>query len=126
MKAVSILVPITAVCYQNEARGTSATKMYATGPTPGVMVWLEAFYDIKSSLLDILNILTGNVCASLDNARPHNVVLTQRALKSVDVLPWSARYPDLSSIDHVWGIIGRELQHHPQPVLTRRVLTQHV
>ncbi|GFW59264.1 uncharacterized protein TNCV_2910101 [Trichonephila clavipes] len=32
----------------------------------------------------------------------------------------------LSSIGHVWDIIERQLQHHPQPALTVTVLTQQV
>ncbi|GBO09500.1 hypothetical protein AVEN_130037-1 [Araneus ventricosus] len=41
-----------------------------------------------------------------DNARPHTDAVTQRSLLSVDVLPWLARSPDLSPIQHVWDIIG--------------------
>ncbi|GBM06331.1 hypothetical protein AVEN_121375-1 [Araneus ventricosus] len=38
------------------------------------------------------------------------------------MLPWPARSPDLSPIEHVWHIIGRQLQRHPQPALTIPVL----
>ncbi|GFT30018.1 uncharacterized protein TNCV_714931 [Trichonephila clavipes] len=38
--------------------------------------------------------------------------------------PWPVISPDLSSIEYVWDIIGRQLQHHPQPSLTVPVLTQ--
>ncbi|GBN30119.1 hypothetical protein AVEN_174379-1, partial [Araneus ventricosus] len=37
--------------------------------------------------------------------------------------PWPARSPDLSAIEHVWDIIVRQLQRHPQPALTVPVLT---
>lgn len=117
-----------------------------TGPTPGVMVWGAISYDSRSTLVVIPNTLTANLYVSLviqpvvlpfmnsiqggvfqqDNARPHTAVVSQRALQSVDMLPWPARSPDLSPIEHVWDIIGRQLQHHPQPALTVPVLTAQV
>ncbi|GFV62544.1 uncharacterized protein TNCV_3867251 [Trichonephila clavipes] len=57
-----------------------------------------------------------------DNVRLHTTAVTQRALQSVDMLHWPARSP----IERVWDIIGRQLQHHPQPALTVRALTQQV
>ncbi|GFW26132.1 uncharacterized protein TNCV_3396281 [Trichonephila clavipes] len=48
----------------------------------------------------------------------------QRAAQSVDMLP--ARSLDLSLIANVWDIIGRQLQHHPQPGLNVPVMTQQV
>ncbi|GBM59498.1 hypothetical protein AVEN_70474-1 [Araneus ventricosus] len=61
-----------------------------------------------------------------DNARPHTAVVTQYAIQSVDMLPWPARSPDLSPIEHVWDIIGRQLQSHPQLALIVPVLTDQV
>ncbi|GFT00340.1 uncharacterized protein TNCV_2738911 [Trichonephila clavipes] len=83
---------------QRERLQTNCRLPRRTGPTPGVM----------------------------DNARPHTVAVTQPALQSFDMLPWLARPPDLSPIEHVWDIIGRQLQHHPQPAPTVPVLIQHV
>ncbi|GFS93840.1 transposable element Tc1 transposase [Trichonephila clavipes] len=42
-----------------------------------------------------------------DNARPHTARLSQQCLQGYDVLPWPARSPDLSPIDHA---LGRQLQ----------------
>ncbi|GFV07712.1 uncharacterized protein TNCV_4942141 [Trichonephila clavipes] len=42
-----------------------------------------------------------------DNARPHTARLSQQCLQGYDVLPWPARTPDLSPIEHV---LGRQLQ----------------
>ncbi|GFT87904.1 HTH_Tnp_Tc3_2 domain-containing protein [Trichonephila clavipes] len=36
-----------------------------------------------------------------DNARPHTARLSQQCLQGYDVLPWPARSPDLSPIDHM-------------------------
>ncbi|GFY32825.1 transposable element Tcb1 transposase [Trichonephila clavipes] len=45
-----------------------------------------------------------------DNARPHTAGLSQQCLQRYDVLPWPARSPDLSPIEHVWDALGRHLQ----------------
>ncbi|GFW06417.1 uncharacterized protein TNCV_2187521 [Trichonephila clavipes] len=78
-----------------------------TGPTPGVMVWVATSYVNRSTLLVIPNTLKPN-------------------LNNVDILPWPVRSPDLSPIEHVCNITGRQLQHHPQPALAVPVLTQRV
>ncbi|GFV34507.1 uncharacterized protein TNCV_2028771 [Trichonephila clavipes] len=43
-----------------------------------------------------------------DNARPHTARLSQQCLQGYDVLPWPARSPDLSPIEH--GEIGASLE----------------
>ncbi|GFV47870.1 uncharacterized protein TNCV_3414871 [Trichonephila clavipes] len=44
-----------------------------------------------------------------DNARPHTARLSQQCLQGYDVLPWPARSPDLSPIEHVCDALGRQL-----------------
>ncbi|GFV07215.1 transposable element Tc1 transposase, partial [Trichonephila clavipes] len=45
-----------------------------------------------------------------DNARPHTARLSNNVFKGYDVLPWPARSPDLSPIEHVLDALGRPLQ----------------
>ncbi|GBM58368.1 hypothetical protein AVEN_185479-1 [Araneus ventricosus] len=113
-----------------------------TGPTPGVMVWGDISYDSRSTLVVIPCTLITNLYVSLviqsvvlpfmdsiegfvfqqDNARRHTAVVSQHDLQSVDMLSWTAISSDISPIEHVRDIIGRQLQRHPQPALTAPVL----
>ncbi len=106
--------------------------------TPGVMVWGAISYDMKSELVffegtvtarsyveNVVNPVVIPFLANIngavfqqDNARPHTANITRMALQEVDVLPWPARSPDLSLIEHVWDMIGRRLRANPEPALT--------
>ncbi|GBM32377.1 hypothetical protein AVEN_187268-1, partial [Araneus ventricosus] len=44
-----------------------------------------------------------------DNARPHTARVAQDFLRHVQTLPWPARSPDLSPIEHVWDQLKRQM-----------------
>ncbi|GBM39213.1 hypothetical protein AVEN_223832-1 [Araneus ventricosus] len=120
MKAGFALVPVMAVCWL-EGGQQEHSRGYPTHPDCKFVVSLV----IQPVVLPFMNNIQGSVFQQ-DNARPHTAVVTQHAVQSVDVLPWPVRSPDLSPIEHVWDIIGRQLQRHPQLALTVPVLTDQV
>ncbi|GBL90762.1 hypothetical protein AVEN_215505-1 [Araneus ventricosus] len=44
-----------------------------------------------------------------DNARPRTALITQDIQRHVQTLPWPARSPDLSPIEHVWDQLKRQM-----------------
>ncbi|GFV54856.1 transposable element Tcb1 transposase [Trichonephila clavipes] len=46
-----------------------------------------------------------------DNAKPHTGRVSQDCLHTVTTLPWPARSPDLSPIEHIWNHLGRGVGH---------------
>ncbi|GFU89371.1 transposable element Tcb1 transposase [Trichonephila clavipes] len=46
-----------------------------------------------------------------DNAQPHTARVSQDCLRNVTTLPWSARSPDLSPIQHIWDHLGWRVGH---------------
>ncbi|GFW17378.1 transposable element Tcb2 transposase [Trichonephila clavipes] len=82
--------------------------------TAGVMVWGAIAYNTRSSLVLIRGTMTAcnHMCCyscngsqetffQQDNARPHTARVSQDCLRTVTTLPWPARSPDLSPIDHI-------------------------
>ncbi|GFV99834.1 transposable element Tcb2 transposase [Trichonephila clavipes] len=49
---------------------------------------------------------TAGVISQQDNARPHMARVSQDCLHMVTNLPWPARSPDLSAIEHIWDHLG--------------------
>ncbi|GFS74345.1 transposable element Tcb2 transposase [Trichonephila clavipes] len=44
-----------------------------------------------------------------DNARPHTTRAAQDFLRHFQTLPWPARFPDLSPVEHVWEQLKRQM-----------------
>ncbi|GFV81710.1 transposable element Tc1 transposase [Trichonephila clavipes] len=55
-----------------------------------------------------LNGLTGAIFQQ-DNARPHTARVAQDFLRHFQTLPWPARSPDLSPVEHVWDQLKRQM-----------------
>ncbi|GFX13068.1 transposable element Tcb2 transposase [Trichonephila clavipes] len=98
-----------------------------TAPTAGVMVWGALVCNTRSPLVLICGPMTAQRCVHYilqphvlplmqwlpgaifqqDNAWPHTVRVSQDCLRTVTILPWSARSPDFSPIEHIWDHLGR-------------------
>ncbi|GFU79034.1 transposable element Tc1 transposase [Trichonephila clavipes] len=112
------------------------------------MVWGVILYHGRSNLLRIegnlnsnryvLEVLQSKVVPFLrdipganfqqDNARPH-VAKTVRDLCSaqhMQLLPWPAYSPYMSSIDHVWDLVGRRLARDLRPAASKDELSLRV
>lgn len=99
-----------------------------------VMVWAGIYHDGKTDLVTVAGNLTSQrYCNEIiqpvvmpfmqqhnvgifqqDNARPHTARHTQHVLRlnNVRVLPWPARSPDLSPIEHLWDHLGRQVREN--------------
>ncbi|GFV47851.1 transposable element Tc1 transposase [Trichonephila clavipes] len=71
------------------------TVLHHTARTAGVMVWGAIAYDSRSTLIVIRGTLTGQRYVD-DILRPHT-------------LPWPARSPNLSPVEHVWDQLKRQM-----------------
>ncbi|GFT21615.1 transposable element Tcb1 transposase [Trichonephila clavipes] len=54
-----------------------------------------------------------NAIFQQDNAHSYTARISQKTLRGVQLLPWPAYSPDLSSIEHVWDVIGHSFQTLP-------------
>ncbi|UYV76869.1 hypothetical protein LAZ67_14002262 [Cordylochernes scorpioides] len=119
------------VCRRPEQRvDPGLTVEHHTGPQQGVMVWGAISFDSRTPLVVIPGTLTAQrylddilrpvllpflshhpgLTFQQDNARPHTARVTMDCLQSCRTLPWPARSPDLSPIEHIWDVMGRRLQ----------------
>lgn len=119
---------------------THLTVVRHTARQPGVMVWGAISFDSRTPLVVIRDTLTARryvdeilrpvvlpflsrtpgLTFQQDNARPHTARLSTDCLRASPTLPWPARSPDLSPIEHVWALMSRRLR----PSLDRADLTR--
>ena len=61
-----------------------------------------------------------------DNARPRTVLVVHQffAANNVNILPWPARSPDLSPIEHWWNHLGQRIRHSLNHPMNRDGLVQ--
>ena len=128
-------------------RGTACTprNIKAMVPYGGgfVMVWGCLSHDDKMDLVTIQGRLTGECYIHYvlepvvdphfenhplatrpvymdDNARPHcsRAVTAYFQGNTTETLPWPARSPDLNPLEHIWDILGRQIQKMDPPPQT--------
>ncbi|GFT60909.1 transposable element Tcb1 transposase [Trichonephila clavipes] len=100
-----------------------------TARTTGVMVWGSIAYDSRSTLIVMRGTLTGQrsvddilrphvepflnglpgAIFQQDNVRPHTARVALDFLRHFQTLPWPARSPDLSPVEHVWDQLKRQM-----------------
>ncbi|GFW54125.1 transposable element Tcb2 transposase [Trichonephila clavipes] len=105
------------------------TVLHHTARTAGVMVSGSVAYDSRSTLIVMRGPLTGQryvddilrphvgpflnglpgAIFQLNNACPHTARVAQYFLRHFQTLPWPARSPDLSPVEHVWDPLKRQM-----------------
>ncbi|GFS73835.1 transposable element Tcb2 transposase [Trichonephila clavipes] len=83
-----------------------------TSPTVGVMVWGAIAYNTRPPLVLIRGTMTAQRSHfQQDNGRPHTTRVSQDCLHTITTLPWPARFPDLSPIEHIWDHLEWRVWH---------------
>ncbi|GFV09039.1 transposable element Tc1 transposase [Trichonephila clavipes] len=90
-----------------------------SGLTPGVMVWGAISYHGQSNLLRIEGI--PGAIFQQDNTRPHvaKTVPDFSSAQHIQLLPWPAYSPDMSSIKYVWDLVGRRFARDSRPAVSK-------
>ncbi|GFU82228.1 transposable element Tc1 transposase [Trichonephila clavipes] len=88
--------------------------------TPGVIFWSDISYYRLSQLLGIQGIPEAII--QQDNLRPHisrNVCVRLFSALHMQLLPWPAYLPDMSSSEHRWDLVGRRLSRNLRPTVSK-------
>ncbi|GFV08084.1 transposable element Tcb2 transposase [Trichonephila clavipes] len=64
---------------------------------------------LRSHVEPFLNGVPGAISLQ-NNARPHTARVSKDFLRHFQTLPWPARFPDLSPVEHVWDQPKRQMQ----------------
>ncbi|GFS57491.1 transposable element Tcb1 transposase [Trichonephila clavipes] len=119
-----------------------------TGPALGIIVWGGIGYHSRTPLVRIADILNNQRYMSevlepivlpylqglataifqQDNVRPHMARIVQKFFVNhqIELLPWKARFPDLSPIENMWFIVAQRLTQITPPAATSDQLWQRV
>ncbi|GFX89203.1 transposable element Tcb1 transposase [Trichonephila clavipes] len=76
----------------------------------GIVTAQQYVHDILQPVLPLIQRLSGAIFQQV-NVQPHSERVSQDCLHTVSTLPWSARSPDLSPIEHIWDDSGRRIGH---------------
>ncbi|GFY29496.1 transposable element Tcb1 transposase [Trichonephila clavipes] len=93
-----------------------------TGPSPGIMVWGGIGHHSRTPLG------LATALFQQDNARPHEARIVQRLFvnRQIELFPWTARSPVLSSIENMWSMVAQRLTQITPPAATPDNLWQRV
>ncbi|GFU06459.1 transposable element Tcb1 transposase [Trichonephila clavipes] len=65
---------------------------------------------LQPHVLPLMQRLPGAIFQQ-DNVQPHTAGVSQDCRCTVTILPWPARFPDLSPIEHISDHLGRQVGH---------------
>ncbi|KFM64955.1 Transposable element Tc3 transposase, partial [Stegodyphus mimosarum] len=119
-----------------------------TGTAPGIMIWNGIGYHCRTPIVRIAGTLNSQAYISMvlepvvlpylqglptvilqqDNARPHVARIVQGFFvnRPIELLPWSARSPDLSPIENMWSMVAERLTQITSQAATPAQLWQRV
>ncbi|GFT21129.1 transposable element Tc1 transposase [Trichonephila clavipes] len=112
-----------------ERYNSAHTVLCHTARTTGVMVWGAIAHDSQSTLIVMRGTLAGQrylggilrphvgpflnglpgAIFQQDNACPHTERVAEDFLRHFQTLPWPARFPDLSPVQHAWDQLKRQM-----------------